>query len=108
MSAEDKVVDNEATRRLMKSMKVDGDAEVYPRWRTEKTFQVFWILASLGIFYFNTEVALKQFPDFYVDVVVFVQGALFLKGWNFIGPFMDLAEEVGLVYDDTLSSEEQS
>ena len=97
MSSQDKVVDNKHTRKLFREMAADQDA-VYHRYRTEIFFHVFWTLAIVSLVYVNV-VALGQ-GDWVTYAITFIQGVFYLKGLQMINPFLDLAEEEGLIIEE--------
>lgn len=90
----EKLVDNDIVRGTLKKA-AEGDEAVYPRKRTEYFMRFFWILGAAGIFFLNFY--LLNSSTLTAHIVSFIQGVMALKIWNIINPYMDLAEEVGLV-----------
>lgn len=91
----DKVVDNEATRKILEEFSEDD--VVYPRSRTEFYFKLFWSIGSLVNFYivysfFGTSSLMHHFGSF-------ILGVMAVKIYYLIPAYMDLAEEIGMVED---------
>lgn len=100
----DKLVDNKPTRRLLESM-AEGDEAIYPRYRTEMFMRGFWLVAVAAIFY--TNYTMLDAAALTSHIVSFISGFFALKGWNIITPYMEMAEEAGLIIPEPEEEEEE-
>lgn len=90
----DEVVDNKYTKEMLESMAEGSDA-VYHRTRTEFFMKLFWIIAVAVIFFVNFN-ALDP-SQFSSHIVTFISGVMAVKGFQLIDPYLDTAEEAGLI-----------
>lgn len=90
----EQVVDNKYTKEMLESIAEDSDA-VYHRTRTEFFMKVFWIGAVAAIFFINYS-ALDP-SQLSSHIVTFISGVMAVKGFQLIDPYLDTAEEAGLI-----------
>jgi len=89
------LVDNEHTRRVFRNMAEDG--VVYSRYKVESFMKIFWIAAVVAIFVSNY--FLLNGSGFTSYAISFISGIMAIKGWQLITPYVNAAEEEGLVED---------
>lgn len=100
----EEAIDNEASKKLMR--KLGGDEEaVYEKESTAMYMKMFWVAASLGLFYLNYNLFIAE--SLQGHFVSFVSGVMAIKGYQTVEPFLDLAEKEGLVYSREKREEDQ-
>ena len=102
----EKTVDNKTTRKFLKKMAEKDDA-VYTRYQTEMFMRIFWVGAILLLFVVRFQ--LVNGCGIQSHFVTFIAGTLALAGYQLIDPFLDTAEECGLIIpEEELEDETES
>lgn len=88
-------IESEASRKVLRQLAGDIDETFYEKSSVQFWFKGFWIIAVGVLFLLHY----KLFGSgLYGHFVSFITGVIGLIGWNTIEPFLDVAEEEGLVY----------
>lgn len=93
----EKVVDNKYTKKMLENVAEGGEA-VYHRTTTEFFMKSFWVIAVGIIFGINYHVLNPA--DLSSHFVTFISGVMAVKGFQLVDPYLDVAEEAGLVISE--------
>lgn len=89
-----KAVDNKYTKNFLKEQAEKSDV-VYFRTKTEFFMKAFWIVAVGVIFIVNFH--LLDSAQLHSHFFSFVSGVFAIKGYQLVDPYLDVAEEAGLI-----------
>lgn len=98
-----KVVESDESRRVLRQMAGDYEEPVYEKESTMFFFKVFWIITVGILFLVHSHFLGSGLTGHFVS---FLTGVFGVKGFQTIEPFLDVAEEEGLVKSNSEKEEE--